>query len=293
MMTVVERIRMFLEDASVDSKYDDQFLVDHVVYPAQADVHARLSLNPGTPVILKFSPDIADEASSYRLPPCVASVVRVVEGSGDSAIVHDIEPSEVVPGSRRTWRLEGHPGSMEIVFDGGKVPGSSFEVWYRSNGDVMSHLGEGILSVGPGGVHSIVLDQDPDLGRMDRRVGAYDGQTLRVIPDSGPVEEAIIASHRYEAPNYIVTLRRPLRSVVPGTIRYEISHAGSQAMADAIAAWGAMNLSIGRKISESHYQRLRVRYLSALKTVADGLVSAQGVIPTSFRRNEGDLWRFA
>ena len=52
--TVLERVRGYLDDSDFDAKYQDQFVVQHVIMPALVDVWSRVSLNADNPVFLSY-----------------------------------------------------------------------------------------------------------------------------------------------------------------------------------------------------------------------------------------------
>ena len=55
LMTILERIRTYLDDPSLDAKYDNDFLVRQIIEPEMVNVITAINQNRHEPVICKFN----------------------------------------------------------------------------------------------------------------------------------------------------------------------------------------------------------------------------------------------
>jgi hypothetical protein len=285
--TLLERIRAYLDDSAIDAKFDNQFLINHIICPAQTDVIARLSHTHGAPVILRYPFTLDADLLRYRLPPCVQEVLRLMgEDEDRTSVTWDATPSGMFSVNGSVWSLEGNPGALELVTAAPPQDGATATILYISNGDIRPHYGTGTLvQTTEDGltVHRVTLATTPTLGVLDRRVGAYNGQTLRILPSgTGPVEESLIEESTYSAGVYKAKLTRPLTYTGGGSVTYEIAPTGMQSMTEAIAVWSAMKLGTHRGVTQGRFDALRLMYLAALKTAGDNLTTIQNRTPRHY-----------
>jgi hypothetical protein len=50
--TVLERIRGYLDDPDFDAKYNNDFIIRHIISPTMVDVWSRVNMNLDNPVVL-------------------------------------------------------------------------------------------------------------------------------------------------------------------------------------------------------------------------------------------------
>lgn len=293
--TLLERIRGHLDEGDVDGKYSDDYIVRHIICPAQVDVMSRLSLTTGSPVILEWELTLdPDDGPFYRLPPCINQVLKLQAVDSEGTPVTDFVPRSIWHREGAGWAVEGNPGALRLKLYSQPTTPSTFIMWYTSNGDVLPHYGTGTLvDDATDGVQSFILAANPTLGVVDRREHAYCGQYLRLLPATGIIEERIISDSYLSGSDWVVEVEEPF-DTTPNTTTseaeslYEIAPAGSQPLIEATACWSAMKLGVGRKISQSHYQMLTQHYKAALKTIGDNLVSIQGRMPPRWERDTAD-----
>jgi len=277
--TVIERIRGYLDDPDFDAKYDNDFLVRHIISPTMVDVLSRVNMNMDNPVVMRFdfTPDSTTEY--YQLPPSIGEVWRVSRRDSDGNICEDIKPRTEWHPNGVGWALEGNM----LRFDP-KLTDNTWTVYYVPSGDVMPHYATG--GTMRGDRSTLVIDATPTLGASDRRENSYAGQILRILPDSGMVEERVIQSHDVDLGE--VTTRIAFNTPLESNVKYEIAPIGMQSMYEAISAGSAMKLGAYRKITGSHYQMILQQYRSAIKTATDNLANMQMRTGKSFHKKTVD-----
>lgn len=285
--TVLDRVRFYLDEPDVDAKYNNDYIVRHCICPAMVDVVSRLNNTTQGQIILKYDISILSTETRYKLPPCVQEVVRFVVTDQNNNMILDISPRDRMDYRGQNWSLEGFPGSMEFVLEGLVTGSTTAQIWYVSNGDVIPHKGSGTLDAG---LDTMTLATSPTLGELDRRIGGYNGQVLRLIPTgtAGIVEERIIKKHYYDG-GWKVDTYLPFTNATAGSGKlYEIAPVGSQPLANAISLWAAMQVGTARKVTQAHYERMRTGYVQALKTIGDNMTGMQSRVPAHFVRATPD-----
>lgn len=280
--TVIERIRGYLDDPDFDAKYDNDFLVRHIISPTMVDVLSRINMNADNPVVMRldFRPNATDEY--YQIPNAVGEILRICRRDSDGYVVDEILPRTEFHPHGVGWALEGNTVRFDPKY-GNET--NDWTIYYIPSGDVMPHYsasGGTML----GDRQTFTLDSTPDLGSVDRRENSYCGQILRVIPASGMVEERVIATHDVDLGE--ITTRIPFNTSLESSVRYEVAPIGMQSLYEAIAAGSAMKLGAYRKITGSHYQMILQQYRSAIKTATDNLANLQMRTGKSYQRKTVD-----
>jgi hypothetical protein len=291
--TIIERVRGYLDDADFDAKYEDAFLVRHIIMPALVDVWSRCSLNADNPVLLSFDITLVGGQECYVIPPCVGEVHEIVQYTGayGSQTNTGVPTDDMYPRHRMSvggpiWSLEGNmicfrPFPPDISSQGNQT----WTVRYTSNGDMMPHYADGSTTNYRGSLNAartvFTLASSTTLGALDKRENAYAGQTLRLIGSSNNslvvFEERVIAS--YNPVTREATLKRPFSSNVQTSptayYAYEVCPPQSQGMVEAVSLACALKLGAWRKISQAHAQMLQTQYRAAIKTIGDNLANMQ------------------
>jgi hypothetical protein len=275
--TIIDKIRAMVEEPDINAKYTDDFILRQYVGPGMGAVSARLNLTSDTRVFLNFDFQVTD-TRNYTLPPGVASVVALyfLDQSGGTEIGrvrartawHHLGPG---------WRVEGNPGSLTLAFTDDAIQDQWVRVVYTSTGDVPMHLGTGTLD-NDTEWSEVTLAASPTLGLVDRRVNAYAGSYIRIVPSSGPIEERLIQSSSWTGSAWKVRTAIPF-TIAEGSVSYEIAPAAFSALWHAVAAWVAIELTIGRDIPNSKLQRLQISYTQHLKTIRDSLSNMREQVP--------------
>jgi hypothetical protein len=279
--TVLERVRGYLDDSDFDAKYQDQFVVQHVIMPALVDVWSRVSLNADNPVFLSYDITLVERQECYVLPSCVGEVHELVQydttTDGGSPI------TEIVPKHRMSvggpnWSLEGNmicfrPFPMNVSAT------TPYTVRYTSNGDMSPHYNTDVSTTGTTAGYvgtdrtTFVLSSAPTLGLLDKRENCYAGQILRIL-DGSVFEERVIAS--YEPTTRTCTMKRAFSSnVTVAKHVYEVAPAQSQGLIEAVAIACALKLGTWRKCSQAQMGMFTQQYRSAIKTIGDNLANMQ------------------
>jgi hypothetical protein len=277
--TVLARIRGYLDDPDFDSKYTDQFLLQHVVMPSLVDVWSRVSLSADNPVMLDYNITFVENQECYTLPACVGEIHEIVQYTGingsqvsNGVITDDLRPSHPQSRTGPVWMIEGNmicfrPFPQNL--DSAGNPNLTWTIRYTTNGDMLPHYSSTNLGTLNAAKTEFTFNSNPDLGLVDYRPNAYAGQFVRLL--SGSVhEERVIAS--YNPSSRVATLVRPF-TVAAGTYTYEVCPPQSQGMVEAIAIASALKLGAWRKISQAQNQLLTQQYRSAIKTIGDNLAN--------------------
>ena len=288
--TVLERVRGYLDDADFDAKYQDQFIVQHVIMPALVDVWSRVSLNADNPVMLDYTITLVEDQECYVLPSCVGEVHEVVQ-MGDPSTGQPI--SEMIPQHRMsvggpTWALEGNMLCFR-PFPSGVTGITPYTIRYTSNGDMSPHYDSTTTGVIGASGTTFVFASSPTLGLLDKRENCYAGQIIRIL-DGTVFEERIIAS--YDAATRTCTMKRPFTSTVGGHA-YEVAPARSQGMVEAVAIASALKLGTWRKCSQAQMGMFTQQYRSAIKTIGDNMANMQMRTGKSWAKDTRDNpnWR--
>lgn len=138
-LTLTERIRNLLDEPIRESKYDQDYLVRHLIGPSLVDAISRLNNTISCPVINKLTITLDEDQAFYKLPPCVQEVLRlgIVDQEGD--LVADLYPRDRMDWRGQGWRLEGGPGALSLWMENRPASLGSVELWYSSNGDCLPH----------------------------------------------------------------------------------------------------------------------------------------------------------
>tara|TARA_R100000655_G_scaffold72916_2_gene111427 strand:- start:639 stop:1559 length:921 start_codon:yes stop_codon:yes gene_type:complete len=269
--TVLERIRGYLDDPDFDAKYDNDFMIRHIICPTMVDVMSRINMNRDDPVVLRHEFTPSSTVEYYQLPPAVGEIWRVSRRDSDGHIIDDMKPRSEFHPEGIGWAIEGNC----LRFDP-KLSDNTWTVYYVPSGDIMPHYGTtGELE---SDLSSFTLAASPTLGSIDRRENAYAGQILRLLPDTGLVEERVIASYDTTLESSQITTRIPFENAhsnVGAALKYEIAPIRMQSLYEAIAAGSALKLGSYRKITQSHYQMILQQYRSSIKTATDNLANLQ------------------
>ena len=283
LLTVIERLRGFLDDPMVNAKYDNSFLAAHIIAPAMADVYSRMNMTSDNPVLIRHSITLNTGQEYYQLPAMIGSVWRLAFLGDHGEIIREYLPRGVFHPSGPGWALEENL----LVVRPYPTGTETIDIWYSPSGQYMPHYGDGMLDADG---YTLTLDATPTLGLLDRRDGAYNGSILRLLPEDGMIEERVIDEHLVCAGT--LRVRRPF--VLCGDIHthesssssssnenlhiavtYEVAPQGSQGMYEAIACRAALKLSTYRNASQKHRNFILDEYKSAIKTLRDHLTNMQ------------------
>jgi hypothetical protein len=290
LLTVIERIRYYMDEAVLDAKYTNDYIVRHVVMPEMHNVWSRISRNYDNPVLLRTEITLASGTEYYLLPPNVHEVWRVSEGSFDPevGIKRDARTrSEFSRQGGPNWSIEGNllairPGrNIVSVSDN-----NSWTIWYTPSGDFLPHYATDGR-----------IDPDDDnrkefdisgwtptgvIGQVDRRENAYAGGYLRILATTGGAarrwEEHVIDT--YDVDGGVGGIPRiTLRTAISGTdttgITYEIVPPGITPLWQAIACSGAINLGTAKSTSQKKANLLVTEYRKNIKSVGDWMANMQ------------------
>jgi len=278
--SILERLKSVLDLVELRSKYNDEWFLNNEFVPAISDVLERLSGSESGFPVLVYSITLDSDERRYVLPPCVRSVVRMVEVNAQGDRVAEWLPRNELSSEGFGWRIEGN----ELVFQHDPPDGDVINLDYIHNGDLAMHTGTGTWDG-----TSMQLDSTPTLGALDLRPGAYVGQMLRVKgTTNAPIFERLIVSHEWSSPNWTVTPRTSFpASLTADDYQYEIVPWSLQELWEAIVYKAALRLSTKLAVTQKLRGYLMADYNSALKTAIQTLQLMQGRRPPHFEEDTG------
>lgn len=147
-LTILERLRAYLDDPDVDGKFSNDYIVRHIIGPAQADIMSRLNNTTECPILHTFDVKLYTDQTRYKLPPAIMEIVAMKLVDEDGLVQGESIPMGVSDPRGQNWALEGVPGAMELYIptnsswtrgdiNGGN--GGLLQLWYVSSGDFLSH----------------------------------------------------------------------------------------------------------------------------------------------------------
>tara|TARA_R110000824_G_scaffold8336_3_gene37633 strand:- start:115 stop:2721 length:2607 start_codon:yes stop_codon:yes gene_type:complete len=264
-MTTIERIRTYLDDPSLDAKYDNDFLVRQIIEPEMVNVITAINQGRDEPIICKFSLDgLENNFTHAELPPNVGIIHRICAVNAAGNVTDDIAKRDETDPRGPGWSVDGR----DLYFRPDWTPDTAgYEVWYTPSGDFTPHYsadGGALLS----GALTFTLDTAPDSGDYDRREGAYIGGVLRVWNAAKTmIQERVISG--YDVSTRTITVRSAFGTAdipVAGTLRYEIVPEFMGQIWQAVALASCMNLGVARNINEKHMAYLKEQFGLALQT---------------------------
>ena len=143
--TVLERTRAYLDDASLDAKYDDNFLARNIISPAFASIASRIN-NSTTNSISNWMPfPIKKGVAYYVLPPCVGEIWRLGTRTDDFRVDREAMPRTEWHYRGPNWKVEGNM----LVFN--PAPDQDYddlELQYVHNGEISPFRSAGFVLSG-------------------------------------------------------------------------------------------------------------------------------------------------
>lgn len=288
-LTIIERIRGYLD--ATEDKYDDAYVCQHVVMPEFVNVWSRLSQSMNNPIVLRHRITTVSGQQSYQLPPNVGEIWGLYQYGSDDRINREFRPrgGEWTPGGPG-WRIEGNT----LFFRPAPTSGADWDVLYMPNGDFLMHYGTGTVeaeedssssSSSSSGEEQVLdtftLTTTPTVGLVDYRPQSYAGGMLRILPTSGVVEERIIRA--YDPQTRVVTVEPAFEYRTAGeSVLYEVVPMAAQALADAVAASGAIRLGVHMDVSQKKGGMLTVEYRKSIKTILDNLNNINQQLPKHY-----------
>jgi hypothetical protein len=266
-LTIVDRVRTILDESETDAKYSNDYMLSSIIPDATNDVLGRLNADRKNKVAVRYTFSTVANQEFYRLPPNVAQLFEVnfVDTSNNvyASLPHRPAANAAGPG----YDVEGN--ELRLLPKPQGV--HTCEVVYMPHGGSLPHYAtDGSLNVDK---DTITLSASPASGRLDRREGAYNGSIVRVIPSSGPVEEAVVQSHQWTGSAWTLTLRRPLIDTADGTITYEIIDQPTLGLTDCITWAAVIRIAASRRVSGTAMRNYQIMYNTALKTEGDRMAN--------------------
>jgi hypothetical protein len=289
--TVIERIRGLLDDPDLEAKYNDDYLVRHIIQPAFATVTSRLNNSSTNAVMKRLTFPLAQGVADYQMPSCVGEVLRLCVLDESGRAIQEAVPRGLFNLRGPNWKVEGNLISF-LPFPPEDY--AYMELWYIHSGDYSSVY---VSTASPSftldvtkKIVTMVVSTTPALGSFDRRPGAYVGQQLRLIPTTGVVEERLIDSWTHVSDStWTATVRTAFVKALAGQIgAFEIAPESNEPLFEAVAAFGAMKMAGYRKISGEHFGIIQAQYRDAMKTLMDHYANIQMRMPKYFEKDTVD-----
>lgn len=277
-MTALERIRAYLDSPELDAKYNNDFIVRHILMPAMSEVWSNLQLDADNPIVVRYDQVVTVSQEYYQLPPHVQWVWRISQLDAGGVLIADAYPRGFFSPQGPGYTIEGN----QLAIRPFPSIGQTITIWYVPSGDVGTHYSTTGSSFSRANDATTGLPVDtvtlgtPAYGWIDKRPNAYAGCVFRLLSASnGVLDEKVISS--YNATTGVVVLRGALAtaSAPSANSAYEIAPLGTQPLYEAIACKSAMKLGTIMKISGVHNEMLRHQYAAALKALRDIVASMQ------------------
>tara|TARA_R100000234_G_scaffold120087_1_gene105310 strand:- start:4437 stop:5348 length:912 start_codon:yes stop_codon:yes gene_type:complete len=287
LLTVIERVRAYLDEATLDAKFTNDYLTRHVICPEMVNVMSRLSNNADNLIRVRHQISLVDGQEHYVLPPNIGEIYRFAITDEEGRITREFLPRNEFNPRGPGWQIQGNVLSLRPF----PAENETADIHYIPNGDFQPHYDA------DGGTFSnsttFVFDASPTIGAIDNRENAYAGAVLRVWTKTSHavLEERIIES--YDASTRTATVRRPFTTDVSsshaeGGMRYEVAPIGMNSLIQAIACASAMNLGTSRNITQKQMQFVILQYKTAMKTIGDNFSFMQARKPKSYEKDTVD-----
>lgn len=282
LLTVIERVRAYLDEATLDAKYTNDYLVRQVISPEMVNVMARLSNSFSNPIRLRHSISLLTDTEHYTLPPNIGEIYRVAIMDVNNRVTQEMMPNNEFHPRGPGWQIQGNMLSFRPL----PTKAETVDIHYIPNGDFHPHYDAdgGVLNAGE---TTFVFDASPTLGSLDNRENAYAGAILRVWePSTNIIEERVIKS--YTANGRTATVHIPFTHAAASGLKYEVAPPGMNSLYQAIACSCAMNLGTARNITQKQMQFITLQYKMAMKTVGDNLSNMQARTGKAFDKRTVD-----
>lgn len=290
--TVIERVRGFLDDPDLEAKYDDDYIVRHIVQPAFASVVSRVNNSTTGAVMQRLAMPLTYNVPDYQLPPCVGEVWRICYMDESGRVLQEAVPRGLYNLRGPNWKIEGNILSF---LPHPNADYATMEMWYIHSGDYSLMYTTGSVAAFTLNANkdevTINTSTSPTAGQWDRRPSAYVGQMMRVLHTTGVHEERIISKWEYvSGTTWKATLRKPFTYATGGANMpaFEIAPEGSENLYEAVAAASALKLASYRKLSGEHFGMIQAAYRDAMKTVMDHYSNLQMRMPKSWEKDTVD-----
>jgi hypothetical protein len=292
--TAIERIRGFLDDPDLEAKYNNDYIVRHIISPAFASVLSRVNNSASNPVMQKISFPLYAKQQDYQLPPAVGEVIRLCISDEMGRVLQEALPRGFWNLRGPNWQIQGNIISF-IPYPPESY--STMELWYIPSGDYKPFYSTGgtsgaVLNAAKDTVIINIATLAVDAGEIDRRPSSYVGQMLRIIPNASylPIEERLISEWSTTGTNqWTLKLRKPLTYALAGNLpAFEIAPEGSENLYEAVAAAGAIKLATYRRLSGEHFGMIQAAYRDAMKTLMDHYSNMQMRLPKSWEKDTVD-----
>ena len=268
LLTVIERVRAYVDESTLDAKYTNDYLVRHVICPEMANVMSRLSMNYSNPIRIRHSLSINKNTEHYILPPNIGEIYRVAVLDDTNRITQEMLPHNEFHPRGPNWQIQGNMISFRPL----PPQDQTVDIHYIPNGDFLPHYDSdgGNLATST----TFVFDATPTLGATDNRENAYAGAILRVWNASDDViEERVVKS--YDASTRTATVHIPFTHSTGTGKKYEIAPAGMQSLYQVIACACAINLGTMRNVTKKQMDFFVLQYKMNMKTIGDNLKSME------------------
>lgn len=282
--TACETVRLLLNEATADAKYDDALITRTVLSHALSTLVSRASQGQDNPLFVRMQLDLVSNQEYYQLPPDVLQVFRLVKFNEAGQMEWDWRPRNEFHPLGPGWSLDGNTLRINPY----PVVDDSLQVWYLPAGRFNIHYGESGVAPGLTNVTTFTMQATPTLGLLGRQESEYAGGILRVMDDgsTGVTYERVISS--YDVATRRATIRLPIPLLTKTTLKYEVVPAGSGPFWEAAASHAAIRLGTGRKITQQQMADLVRQHGADMKTLRDTLMQMQGRVSKHIERNTID-----
>lgn len=137
--TILEKVRAYLDLPDMDAKYDDSWIVRHVIAAATTLVMSRINMTTDAPIVLRFNVSLLQGVEHYILPPTVQEVWRIAKFDDSGRMVWDWSPEDEMHPWGPGWALDGNVLRIWPL----PLTDEEVTVWYVPNASVTPHFSSG------------------------------------------------------------------------------------------------------------------------------------------------------
>lgn len=294
-----DRIRAYMDMASLDGKFNDTWIVRHLLMPASRDLVGRMNNNMmNTRIIEEFDVAIVEDTERYLLPPGLRHVLGLMKLNDDGTISEDHHPSNFFD-RVGSWRVEGTNGRPYLWIDKTNPninKTRTMRVYYVGLQDFEWHYGDGGSNSNT--TNGFLLETTPTMGVLDLRQYAYVGGMLRVFnPETASGAQTLVMEcpiSAYDPTTRVVTSRFTYAQIIGAALEgqasyaYEVVPSYGGTFMDAVTAGAILKAANLLKFPSSQKRDLEMEYKSARKTLIDDIGDLNLRVPAYIRRDTRD-----
>lgn len=292
LLTVIERMRAYLDEVLQDAKYTNDWIVRHIIAPETVNVLSRLNMDRDDPLVVDTVLSVVGGTRYYAMPPNVGEVLRIAELDENGCVRREWIPGSEYKPTGVVWRMQG----SHIEFNPVPDVNANLTLRYIPNGQFMPvYSNDGVMTEVDGSLTRLTLGNAPLLGQLDERENGYVGGVLRILRDPAlastsawTVQESEIVAHDSQARTVDVRVPFGFGLADEQVVYYEIAPQGLQSLFNGVVFSGVVSMATMRNVSQKQMAFFVGEYRKAMKTIMDSLSNRQMRVPKSYEKDTVD-----